>query len=178
MSGFSATAKNFAVTVSVAVVAVAVDKGVPALLWAGGVAVIAFLLMDGYYHLLEVRFRELYRATALRPIESGSDMLLEAPKTTTANVKKVLLSVTVLPFYVLLLFALLVALNEVKHVHAAELEAVPLAACDPCASPSGQAFAGAQRAGGPSQSAKADKRLDRPAGSSVPLKDERAGDVP
>jgi hypothetical protein len=110
MAGFSATAKNFAVTVSVGVAAVAFDKAIPELLWAGVVAVAAFLLMDFYYHLLEVRFRELYRRTAERSLLEGSDMLLDPPGATLANVSKVLKSWTLLPFYVFVLFLFGIAL--------------------------------------------------------------------
>lgn len=148
MSGFSATAKNFAVTVAVAVVAIAFDKEVPPLLWAGIAAIAVFLLMDGYYHLLEVRFRELYRATAERPIEAGSDMMLDAPPATRANMWKVLTSRTLLPFYVLLLFALLIALKEAPHVPAAKIDAKPIAARDIASTATEIPAAATQRAGG------------------------------
>lgn len=178
MSGFSATAKNFAVTVAIAVGALGFEKAEPALLWAGAVAVIAFLLMDGYYHLLEVRFRELYRTTAVLPIEAGSDMLLDAPKGDRANVWKVLTSATLLPFYVLLLFVLGIVIIEVNNVHAAKLETVAVAARDDRESISGRKDAPPERAGGPEQVAKADdKRTDRPVGAATPTKGQRAGDA-
>jgi hypothetical protein len=149
MSGFSATAKNFAVTAAVAVVAIAFDKEAPPLLWAGIAATALFLLMDGYYHLLEVRFRELYRVTAERPIDAGSDMLLDAPAATSANVWKMIKSPTLLPFYVLLLFALLIALKEAPHVPAAKIDAKPLAARDTASDATQIPAAPTQRAGGP-----------------------------
>jgi hypothetical protein len=149
MSAFSATAKNFAVTVAVAVVAIAFDKEAPPLLWAGIAATAVFLLMDGYYHLLEVRFRELYRTTAERPIEAGSDMLLDAPPATGANVWKVAKSRTLLPFYVLLLFALVIALLEANDVHTAKVRPDGIAAGNR-ASASGQITPTAtERAGRP-----------------------------
>jgi hypothetical protein len=79
----------------------------------------AFLIMDGYYHLLEVRYRELYKAVATQPIGAGSDLLLEAPRPTWANFRKVLVSKTLLPFYVLLLFATWFALKEASDDHKA-----------------------------------------------------------
>lgn len=112
VSGFSAAVKNFAVTVVVALAVFAFDKKVVTPLLAAAVAVGAFLIMDGYYHLLEVRYRELHKAIAKKPIEAGSDMLLEAPRPTWANFRKVITSKTLLPFYVLLLFSLWFALKR------------------------------------------------------------------
>jgi uncharacterized membrane protein YbhN (UPF0104 family) len=131
VSGFSAAVKNFAVTVLVALAAFAFEKRATAPLWAATVALSAFLIMDGYYHLLEVRYRELHRTTAKKPIEEGSDMLLEAPKPTWANVRKVIISKTLLPFYVLLLFAMWFALEEVSDEHQANPTAVSHLASDP-----------------------------------------------
>jgi len=124
VSGFSATVKNFAVTVSVAMVAVAFDKHIPLPLWTGAAAIGAFLLMDGYYHLLEIRYRELYKATAKQPIDAGSDMLLDAPNPTWPNLRKLLFSKTLLPFYVLLWFTLGIALKEASNVGKAHSSAV------------------------------------------------------
>lgn len=146
MSGFSANAKNFAVTVLVALVAVAFEKGV-SLLWTGVGALAAFALMDIYYHLLEVRFRELYRTTALQPLGQPSDMLLDAPSATAAQVKKVLTSPTLLLFYVLLLFAFRIALYEAAHVSATKPESVGVAAGNSRGSPSGKVAAPEQPAG-------------------------------
>lgn len=174
MSSFSATAKNFAVTVSVAIAAVTFEKESSALFWAGAVAVIAFLVMDGYYHLLEVRFRELYRTTALLPIEPVSDMLLDAPKATRANVWKVLTSATLLPFYVLLLFALFLVLKDAS-VHATKDNTVAVAARDG-ASASGQNNSPTKRIGGPVEPAKANnKHADGSARPSVSAEAKRAG---
>jgi hypothetical protein len=127
MSGFSASAKNFAVTVLVALVALAFDKGA-SLFWTGVGALVTFLAMDFYYHLLEVRFRELYRSTANSPLDLPSNMLLDAPKATGAHMKKVFRSLTLLPFYVLLLFAFAIALYEAAHVSAPGVEFQPVAA--------------------------------------------------
>lgn len=142
MSGFSATVKNFAITVCAAIVAIAFDKQTPALILSAMVAVALFLAMDAYYHLLEVRFRELYKATAMRPIDAGSDMLLEAPKATGSNRWKVLKSATLLPFYVLLLFALALALKVGGDAQHAKANA---AATRDAASPSGQELPAAER---------------------------------
>jgi hypothetical protein len=124
VSGFSAAAKNFAVTVLVALSAFAFEKQTTAPLWAATVAVAAFLIMDGYYHLLEVRYRQLHEATARKSIEEESDMLLEAPKPTWANFRKVVVSKTLLPFYVLLMFAMWFALEEASNDHQAKSAAV------------------------------------------------------
>jgi hypothetical protein len=119
VSGFSAAVKNFAVTVLVALAVFAFEKQTTAPLWAATVATAAFLIMDGYYHLLEVRYRELHKTIAKAPIEAGSDMILEAPKPTSANFRKVIASKTLFPFYVLLLFAMWFALKEASDDHQA-----------------------------------------------------------
>lgn len=124
VSGFSAAVKNFAVTVLVAMALFAFEKHAAAPLWAATLALGAFLIMDGYYHLLEVRYRELHKTTAKQPIEAGSDMLLEAPPPTWANFQKVLVSKTLLPFYVLLLFATWFALEEASDDRQANATAV------------------------------------------------------
>jgi hypothetical protein len=155
VSGFSAAVKNFAVTVLVAMALFAFEKHAAAPLWAATVAIAAFLIMDGYYHLLEVRYRELHKTIAKQPIEAGSDMLLEAPAPTWANFRKVLLSKTLLPFYVLLLFATWFALEEASDDHQANATAV------------------SNRAGTPGQNA-ATKRLGGSRGS-VAANSKRAG---
>jgi hypothetical protein len=173
MSGFSATAKNFAVTVGVAIVAISFDKGAPALLWAGIAATAVFLLMDAYYHLLEIRFRELYRTTASSSLDQSSDMLLDAPKATAANVWKVCKSITLLPFYVLLLFALGFALHEAYDAQADATPARHLTS----ASSGEESAAPSQRVGGPAgPTAKAnDERAVRPVWIAAPAENKRAG---
>lgn len=160
MSGFSATAKNFAVTVGVAIVAISFGKGASALLWAGIAATAVFFLMDAYYHLLEIRFRELYRTTATSLLDPPSDMLLEAPKATAANAWKVCKSMTLLPFYVLLLFALGFALHS---AYDAPTDATPVRHV--ASAPGEESTAPVQRVGGPAEPAtKAnDERAVRPA---------------
>jgi hypothetical protein len=178
MSGFSATAKNFAVTASVAMVALAFDRGAPHLLWTGIGALVAFGTMDFYYHLLEVRFRELYQATARSPLDPPSDMLLDAPDATAQHIKKVLKSRTLLPFYVLLFFASAIALYEASHVSTAKLEPDPTPARD-SRGPPAQVTAAKERAGGPVlNTAQANQqRVVRAVGNAAALKDERSGNV-
>jgi hypothetical protein len=178
MSGFSATAKNFAVTASVAMVALAFDKGAPHLLWTGIGALVAFGAMDFYYHLLEVRFRELYQATVRSPLDLPSDMLLDAPEVTGEHVKKVLKSRTLLPFYVLLLFAFLIALYEASHVSTTKLESDRTATGDR-GSPARQVSAVKERARGAVLNAAQanEQRAVRPVGNVVAPKDERSGNV-
>jgi hypothetical protein len=147
MSDHSSTAKNFAVTVAVAVIAIAYDKDAPPVLWAGILAMCAFLVMDAYYHLLEVRYRGLYRSVAEQPIEAGSNLLLDAPPATRANRLKVLKSRGLLPFYVLLLFPLLFALYEAPHVSAHRIETITASARD-TGSNAGHSPAATERVGG------------------------------
>ena len=88
MSGFSAATKNFAVTLSAAIVAIAFDKQASLLVAAAALAVVALAVMDAYYHNLEVRFRELYRAVVERPIDQSLNMSLEPPAASWKSVRK------------------------------------------------------------------------------------------
>lgn len=173
MSGFSATVKNFAVTLSVAIAAIAFDKEAPQLFWAAAAATVLFFAMDAYYHLLEVRYRELYRATATNPIEKGSDMLLDAPKANAASVRKVLSSLTLAPFYVLLLFSQWIAVKEAHHVLNPKVESVASAAGH-VGSSTEVAAQHAGRSGGALAAEKRPVGVSRPAASTG---DKRAGEA-
>jgi hypothetical protein len=160
VSGFSAAVKNFAVTVLVGLVVFAFEKEAVAPLRTAIVAIAAFLLMDGYYHLLEVRYRELHKAVANAPIEAGSSMLLEAPKPSWANVRKVISSKTLLPFYVLLLFSSWIALKESPYVHPVKTEA-NTAAISNSSITGGQASTAGERVEGRDRPRRiADERVD------------------
>jgi hypothetical protein len=74
-------------------------------------------------------------------------MLLDAPHATGEHVEKVLKSRTLLPFYVLLLFAFTIALYEADHVSTAKLEPDPASASSARGGPSGKVAAPEQRAG-------------------------------
>jgi hypothetical protein len=159
MATFSASAKNFAVTVSVGISAVAFDRDIPEILWAGVAAVAAFLLMDFYYHLLEVRFRELYKCEVAQPLDRHPDMLLAPPKATLGNVAKVLGSRTLLPFYVFVLFLLGIGLWEGSYVpkaHAAPIRDL---------------------AGASAPDETSTKRVERPIRSEVATDHKRSGNV-
>lgn len=82
MSGFSANAKNFCVTIIAAIIAVAFDKDVPLLGYGAATIIMVFALMDTYYLSLERRFRNLYERSANTPADEAVNMSLVPSKWT------------------------------------------------------------------------------------------------
>lgn len=103
MSGFSASAKNFCITVMAALVAVAFQKPIPELIWAGIAVPIFFLLMDAYYLALEKRYRDLYERTASAELTAAGNMSLKASRLTLRRFLESLLSLSVAGVYAVLL---------------------------------------------------------------------------
>ena len=64
MSGYGFVAKGWSVTLSTAILGLAVKDGGPDFLWVGALAVIMFWLIDAYYLALERGFRDIF-ATAV-----------------------------------------------------------------------------------------------------------------
>lgn len=116
MSGFSAGVKNFCVTISAAIIAVAYQKQVPMLVWAGAAVVLIFCIMDTYYLGLERRYRELYERVAARPFDQALDMSLKAERLNLSTCFLALRSISVAGFYVLLLIAFVTLLSLANHV--------------------------------------------------------------
>lgn len=79
MSGFSASVKNFCVTITAAVLAITFQQRAPILLWAALAIIVVFCIMDTYYLALERRYRNLYEEVAARPIDLAQDLSLNAP---------------------------------------------------------------------------------------------------
>ncbi len=72
MSGFSAVAKNFCVTINAAILGFAFQKQNSALMWAAVAVILIFYAMDTYYLALEKRFRALYEDVAARPFTTAN----------------------------------------------------------------------------------------------------------
>ena len=116
MSGFSAGVKNFCVTISAAIIAVAYQKQVPMLVWAGAAVVLIFCIMDTYYLGLEHRYRELYERVAARPFDRAPDMSLKAERLNLSTCFRALRSISVAGFYALLLIGVITLLTLANHV--------------------------------------------------------------
>ena len=131
MSGFSASAKNFCITINAALIAVAFQRQV---LWLGGSAlmvVVLFCLMDSYYLSLERRYRALYEDVAARPLDAESDMSLKARGPTWRCFGDSILSVSVFPFYLLLMASMAGLLYLASHVGPEPIKGAPVS--DRCA---------------------------------------------
>lgn len=116
ISGFSAASKNFCITIIAAIIAVAFQKQLPELIWAGVGVVVMFALLDTYYLTIERNFRHLYEACAARPIADAGDLSLEAPPLSLRQFVQGLHSASVAFFYALLLVVVIALLYVAGHV--------------------------------------------------------------
>jgi hypothetical protein len=115
MAGFSASVKNFCVTICAAIIAVAFQKQIPMLTGAALTVVFIFGVMDTYYLALERRYRDLYERVAARPVQEAEQMSLNAEQLNWVAYFQAARSISVLGFYALLLIgtvALLVVAND------------------------------------------------------------------
>lgn len=119
MSGFSAGVKNFCVTISAAVIAIAYQKQTPMLVYAVVAVVLIFCIMDTYYLGLERRYRELYEEVAARPFDQASKMSLKAQRLNFSTYFRALCSNSVAGFYILLLIAIVTLLTIADYVQPA-----------------------------------------------------------
>ena|GEM_PF-392158 len=131
MSGFSANAKNFCITIIAAIIAVAFDKDVPLLGYGAATIIMVFALMDTYYLSLERRFRNLYERSATAPADKAVNMSLVPSKWTWQCFGSSLASFSILPFYGLLLAAMAIMLYISAHVRSDEPEAEPISTRSP-----------------------------------------------
>lgn len=115
LSGFSASAKNFCITVMAALVAIAFQKPVPALVGAGMAVPILFALLDAYYLAQEKRFRDLYEAVSAAPIAIAGEMSLKPRALNSVLVLKSILSLPVGGFYLALLTGMSILLYMAAH---------------------------------------------------------------
>lgn len=80
LSGFSANAKTFCITILAALVAVAFQKPVPELIWAGIAVPLVFASLDAYYLALEKQFRDMYAFVCNSPIDQAADLTIARTK--------------------------------------------------------------------------------------------------
>lgn len=123
MSGFSASAKNFCITICAAIIAVGFQNGAPMLSWAALGVVVLFFLMDTYYLSLERRYREFYEEVTKRSADAEPDLSMKAERLTISHFAKAMGSVSVLPFYALLVASMLSLLYVAAHVQHTSTEA-------------------------------------------------------
>lgn len=79
LAGYSATVKNFSVTVTAALVALALDKGKAEALWVGLGAAVIFALLDAYYLSRERAFRDQYKEVAARSFANATNLGIDQP---------------------------------------------------------------------------------------------------
>lgn len=113
MAGYSASVKTFTLTVSAALVAVAFDKELPVLFYAGVLIAAFFALLDAYYLTIEKSFRDLYAKVADRDWGQAFDLSIRQQPISFAAVLSSVMSVSVWGFYLLLL-ASFAALPQVQ----------------------------------------------------------------
>jgi len=110
LAGYSATVKNFCLTIGAGLVAVSFQKATPALLPAAIAFVIIFMCLDAYYLALERGFRALYDELGSRDLIDAMNLGIRHRNVTVFDVARALASVSVFGFYlpVMLVVAYLV----------------------------------------------------------------------
>lgn len=103
LSGFSANAKNFCITITAALVAVMFDKELSELAWAGFAVIVVFLFIDSYYLSLERQYRDLYEDICATPLASAADLGISLKHLRPAGILSPIKSTSVWPFYAALL---------------------------------------------------------------------------
>lgn len=99
LSGFSASAKNFCITIVAALVAVAFQKPVPGLIWAGVAVPLLFAALDAYYLAQERRFRDYYNEICARSLVDCADMRITPTPLQKRSIVKAFFSVSVFVIY-------------------------------------------------------------------------------
>ncbi len=115
LSGFSASAKNFCITVLAALVAVAFQKPVPELVWAGVAVPLLFALLDAYYLAQERRFRDLYESTCSAPLSSADAISLSPRPLNARRIGVAFFSWSVAGVYAALLAGMSILLYIASH---------------------------------------------------------------
>ena len=113
MASNSAGCKTWCITIVSAIVVIIADKSNPVYVWVSLVPVLLFLFLDSYYLGLEQRFRDSYN-TFIKKLHNGTaeidDVFIVTPGggffITLGSTFKAALSLSVWPFYILLLVML------------------------------------------------------------------------
>lgn len=104
MAANSSAAKTWCITLVSAILVVVADKGKPDLALLALLPIVLFMFLDGYYLLMENRFRETYSAFVKKLHENKlivEDLYAVRPdKNNTEYVLKVTFSYSIWPFYI------------------------------------------------------------------------------
>jgi len=114
MASNSAACKTWCITLVSAIVVIVADKGKPGYVWISVLPVVLFLVLDSYYLALERQFRDVYN-DFIKKLHGGNatveDVFYVCPKSgmfaTSSGILRSLMSMSVWPFYGLLLAMLL-----------------------------------------------------------------------
>lgn len=106
LSGFSANAKTFCITILAALVAVAFQKPVPEMIWAGIAVPLVFASLDAYYLALEKQFRALYAAVCSRALDQAADLTIAPTKLKLKEVAAAFFSPSVIGVHLPLLLGM------------------------------------------------------------------------
>lgn len=115
MAGFSANAKTFTLTIGAALIAVAFDKDLPILFYAGFCITVVFALLDAYYLALEKSFRDLYSDISSRDWTQAFNFAIRPRATNFLHVSTAMASASVWGFYLVLLASFAMLAHVQKH---------------------------------------------------------------
>jgi hypothetical protein len=105
MSGFSASAKNFCITLLGAIIGISFQRHLPMLIPAAAFIVMVFLVLDVYYLAQERRFRLLYDTVAKKDITLGDQLGIAPDPLAFGQYLKSVRSFSTGGYYALLLIA-------------------------------------------------------------------------
>ncbi|PYF09255.1 hypothetical protein C8J30_110129 [Rhodobacter viridis] len=120
LSGFSANAKTFCITILAALVAVAFQKPVPELIWAGVAVPLVFASLDAYYLALEKQFRDMYAVVSGRAIDQAADLAIAPKKLKSKEVAAAFFSPSVIGVHLPLLLGMCLLLYLAGKLAAAD----------------------------------------------------------
>lgn len=106
MAGYSATLKNFCLTITTAIAGFAITTKVPMVLTLGFLPIIAFALLDAQYLRMERRFRSLYDVIRLEDWGTMPSFEIKLTNVAAIAFKTVFLSWSIGVFYIPLAIAL------------------------------------------------------------------------
>lgn len=102
MSGYSASLKNFCMTITTAIVGFAFSKGASVFFWLAFLPIVVFALLDAQYLRLERRFRCLYDDLRLRDITRTPTFEINLSGAPKISYLKVIFSWSIATFYMTL----------------------------------------------------------------------------
>lgn len=116
IAGYSATLKNFNLTIAAALIAVAFEKTLVGLLFAGAGITVVFALLDAYYLSLERCFRDCYAMISARPWSDALNLSITQRPARPSDVIRSMKSVSVWGFYLPLLGGVLLLAYLLSYV--------------------------------------------------------------